>query len=92
MKLPRMPQRPKQPAEAKEEKSEKRPHSPRSGLVLKTSEEVRQQDAGEKAAHGESSEGDDDEQLAAELQKASSVTLTPRKGGGAGAGKWSQVG
>ena len=62
-------------AEAKEEKSEKRPHTPRSGLVLKTSEEVRSQEAGEKAPHGESSDGDD-EQLAAELQKASSVTLT----------------
>ena len=64
-------------AEAKEEKSEKRPHTPRSGLVLKTSEEVRSQ-AGEKAPHGDSSEGDDE--LAADLQKGSSVTLTSRKG------------
>ena len=67
-------------AEAKDEKSEKQPHTPRSGLVLKTSEEVRSQEAGEKAPHGESSDGDD-AQLAADLQKASSiVTLTPRKG------------
>ena len=36
-------------AEAKDEKSEKRPRTPRSGLVLKTSEEVRSQEAGEKA-------------------------------------------
>ena len=64
--------------EVQGEKSEKRPHTPRSGLVLKTSEEVRSQ-AGEKAPHGESSENDD-EQLAVELPKASSVTLTPRQG------------
>ena len=65
--------------EADIEKSEKRPHTPRSGLVLKTSEEVRLQDTGEKAPHGESSE--DDEQLAEGLRMASSaVSLTPRKG------------
>ena len=56
------------------EKSEKRPHTPRSGLVLKTSEEVRLQDTGEKAPHGESSE--DDEQLAEGLR----MSLTLRKG------------
>ena len=65
--------------EADAEKSEKRPHTPRSGLVLKTSEEVRLQDTGEKAPHGESSE--DDEQLAEGLRMASSVvSLTPREG------------
>ena len=65
--------------ETEVEKSEKRPHTPRSGLVLKTSEEVRLQDTGEKAPHGESSE--DDEQLAEGLRMASSaVSLTSRKG------------
>ena len=67
-------------AEEKREESEKRPHTPRSGIVLKTSEEVRQREAGEKAPHGESSDEGDDAQLAENLQKASSVRLTPRKG------------
>ena len=37
--------------------SEKRPHTPRSGIVLKTAEEVQQQDAGEKAPRHEGSDG-----------------------------------
>ena len=66
-------------SKAEKEKGEKKLHTPRSGLVLKSSEEVQMQDAGEKAPHGESSEGDD-EQLAEDLRKASSaVTLTPRQ-------------
>ena len=46
--------------EPAEEKSEKRPHTPRSGIVLKTAEEVQQHDAGEKAPHRESSDEADD--------------------------------
>ena len=61
-------------------KSEKRPHTPRSGIVLKTAEEVQQQDAGEKAPHGQSSDEADDTELADQLQKASSVAGTSRKG------------
>ena len=60
--------------------SEKRPHTPRSGIVLKTAEEVQQQDAGEKAPHGQSSDEADDAELANQLQKASSVAGTSRKG------------
>ena len=61
-------------------KSEKRPHTPRSGIVLKTAEEVQQQDAGEKAPRGQSSDEADDTELADQLQKASSVAGTSRKG------------
>ena len=60
--------------------SEKRPHTPRSGIVLKTAEEVQQQQAGEKAPHGQSSDEADDADLADQLQKASSVAGTSRKG------------
>ena len=60
--------------------SEKRPHTPRSGIVLKTAEEVQQQHAGEKAPHGQSSDEADDADLADQLQKASSVAGTSRKG------------
>ena len=60
--------------------SEKRPHTPRSGIILKTAEEVQQQDAGEKAPHGQSSDEADDAELASQLQKASSVAGTSRKG------------
>ena len=60
--------------------SEKRPHTPRSGIVLKTAEEVQQQEAGEKAPHGQSSDEADDAELADQLQKASSVAGTSRKG------------
>ena len=60
--------------------SEKRPHTPRSGIVLKTAEEVQQQDAGEKAPHRQSSDDADDAELADQLQKASSVAGTSRKG------------
>ena len=60
--------------------SEKRPHTPRSGIVLKTAEEVQQQDAGEKAPRGQSSDEADDTELAALLQEAGSVADTSRKG------------
>ena len=60
--------------------SEKRPHTPRSGIVLKTAEEVQQHDAGEKAPRGQSSDEADDAELANQLQKASSVAGTSRKG------------
>ena len=60
--------------------SAKRPHTPRSGIVLKTAEEVQQQDAGEKAPRGQSSDEADDAELADRLQKASSVADTSRKG------------
>ena len=60
--------------------SKKRPHTPRSGIVLKTAEEVQQHDAGEKAPHGQSSDEADDADLADQLQKASSVAGTSRKG------------
>ena len=66
--------------ESATEKSEKRPHTPRSGIVLKTAVEVQQQDAGEKAPHGDSSDDADDVVLAENLQKASSVAWTSRKG------------
>ena len=66
--------------EPAEEKSEKRPHTPRSGIVLRSAEEVQQRDAGEKAPHGDSSDEDDDVMLAENLQKVSSVTGTSRKG------------
>ena len=72
-----MPERADEPAT---EKSEKRPHTPRSGIVLKKAEEVQQQDAGEKTPHGDSSDDADDVVLAENLQKASSVTWTSRKG------------
>ena len=62
------------------EKSEKRPHTPRSGIVLKTAEEVQRHDAGEKAPHRESSDEADDADLAVQLRKASSVAGTSRKG------------
>ena len=66
-------------SKAEEEKGEKKPHTPRPRLVLKSAEEVQAQDAGEKAPHGGSSESDD-EQLAENLRKASSVvTLAPRQ-------------
>ena len=55
-------------SKAEKEEGEKRPHTPRSGLVLKSAEEVQMQDAGEKAPHGDSSESDD-EQLAENLRK-----------------------
>ena len=61
-------------------KSEKRPHTPRSGIVLRKAEEVQQQDAGEKTPHGDSSDDADDVVLAENLQKASSVAWTSRKG------------
>ena len=64
--------------EAATEKSE--PHTPRSGIVLKSAEEVQQQDAGEKAPHGDPSDDADDAELAENLQKASSVAWTSRKG------------
>ena len=60
--------------------SEKRPHTPRPGIVLKTAEEVQQHGAGEKAPHGQSSDEADDAELADQLQKASSVAGTSRKG------------
>ena len=66
--------------ESTAEKSEKKTHTPRSGIVLKTAEEVQQQDAGEKAPHGDSSDDADDVVLAENLQKASSVAWTSRKG------------
>ena len=59
--------------------SEKRPHTPRTGIVLKKAEEVQQQEAGEKAPHGQSSDEADDTDLADRLQKASSVAGTSRK-------------
>ena len=62
------------------EESEKRPHTPRSGIVLKSAEEAQQSDAGEKAPHRVDSSEDDDVTLAAELQRASSVAGTSRKG------------
>ena len=43
-------------------------------------EEVQQHDAGEKAPHGQSSDEADDAELADQLQKASSVAGTSRKG------------
>ena len=67
-------------ADPAEEKSEKRPHTPRSGIVLKTVEEVQRHDAGEKAPHRDSSDEADDVELAESLQKASSATRTSRKG------------
>ena len=66
--------------EPADEKSEKRPHTPRSGIVLKKAEEVQQHDAGEEAPHRESSDEADDAELAENLQKASSVAGTSRKG------------
>ena len=60
--------------------SEKRPHTPRSGIVLKSAEEVQQQDAGDKAPHGDYSDEADDAELADHLQKASSVAGTSWKG------------
>ena len=66
--------------EPADDKSEKRPHTPRSGIVLKKAEEVQQHDAGEKAPHRESSDEADDAELAENLQKASSVAGTSRKG------------
>ena len=70
----------KQETQAPTVESEKGPHTPRSGIVLKTAEEVQQQHAGEKAPHGQSSDEADDADLADQLQKASSVAGTSRKG------------
>ena len=62
---------------------EKRPHTPRSGVVLKSAEavkrEVDEKDEAAKAAHGDSSDEEDD-QLAEKLRKATgTVTLVPRE-------------
>ena len=78
-KKPRLPERPRRlpKLRRRREKRSRIPQGP--GWSLKSAEEVQLQDAGEKAPHGESSEGDD-EQLAENLRKASSVvTLTPRQ-------------
>ena len=76
-------------SESRSDTVEKRPHTPRSGLVLKSAEEVQMKDVddpGEKAPHGDFSD-EEDEQLAENLTKATSVvTSTPREGAGAVSG------
>ena len=68
---------------------EKRPHTPRSGVVLRSAEEVQRKDEEDpdgKAPHGNSSE-EEAELLAENLRKATSaVTLTSREGAGATSG------
>ena len=75
----------KESSEPKGDAGEKRPHTPRSGLVLRSAKEVQKKDAedpGEKAPHGDSSD-EEDEQLAENLRRSTSVVaLTPREGAG----------